>query len=325
MNFRVAIAMTAALTASCVHERRVAGAPAPAAPTVWDRQIRNAADAGDGDYLLKTLRQRVASEPDNIAIRLELAKAYRERGYPDVALEICRLAVSRFPESVAAQLALVRTLHDMKRPSEAIATLETTPRQTADYYSWLGILRDQTGAWDAGEQAHRKALAIAPGQDTLHNNLGYNLLMQKKSEEAAAEFREALRLNPASELARNNLGLALANSNTAQAISNWQAASDPATAHSNLAAVWIEKGNYAEAHKELTIALGYNKTHPSALRNMELLARLDGRPAAMSAKDSGTRWDRWKTGFKRLFVGPLDDSKAGAGKTAPSAITGEQQ
>jgi Flp pilus assembly protein TadD len=256
---------------------------------------------------------------------LELAKAYRERGFGDVALEICRLAAERFPESAEAELALARSLYEAKRTGEAIALLEARPRESSEYYSWLGLLRDQTGSWTVGEAAHRKAIGLAPAQDGPHNNLGYNLLMQKKSEEAAAEFREALRLNPGSALARNNLGLALANSSTQQAISNWQAASDPATAHSNLAAVWIEKGNYAEARKELAIALGYNRTHAAALRNLELVSRLDGRPAEMSAAGApDTTWGRWKVGLKRLFVGPLDDSKPTA-KAAPAGITGEQQ
>ena len=192
----------------------------------------------------------MAAEPDNVAVRLELAKAYRERGYPEVALEICRLAVARFPESGEAQLALVRALREMNRRAEAIAGLEdflkAHPESGAEYYSWLGILRDESGLWPLGEPAHRKAVELAPAVDYLHNNLGYNLLMQKKNDEAAAEFREALQLNPASQMARNNLGMALAHSNaTAQAVASWQSASDPATAHNNLAAVWMEKGNYA--------------------------------------------------------------------------------
>jgi Flp pilus assembly protein TadD len=327
MRIRLTIAMASALTASCVRETRVAGAAAAPRPstTVWDRQIHNATDAGDGDYVLKALRQRVAAEPDNIAVRLELARAYRERGYTEVALEICRLAAARFPESAEAQLGVVRSLYEMKRPQEAIAALESHARESAEYFSWMGLLRDATGAWQAGEASHRKAVAIAPAQDSLHNNLGYNLLMQKKGEEAAAEFREALRLNPASQVARNNLGMALANSSTAQAIANWQTASDPATAHSNLAAVWIEKGNYSEARKELEIALGYNRSHPAALKNMELVARLDGQPATISGSASETRWFRWKTGFKRLFVGPLDDTKAPPAKAASAPLTGEQQ
>ena len=78
-----------------------------------------------------------------------------------------------------------------------------------------GILRDESSLWQLGEPAHRKALELAPAVDYLHNNLGYNLLMQKKTDEAAREFEEALKLNPGSQMARNNLGIALAQSNAA--------------------------------------------------------------------------------------------------------------
>jgi len=335
MHRRLTVAILGVLMAGCVHERHLSSTPvapqAPAPATVWDRQIRNAADAGDGDYQLKGLRAKTAAEPDNVAARLDLARAYRERGYPDVALEICRLAVARFPESGEAELALVRALRDMSRRPEAIESLEAYlaahPQTVAKFYSWDGILHDETGALAAGEQAHRKAIALAPADDSLHNNLGYNLLEQKKFEDAAGEFREALRINPASQVARNNLGLALANLNTAQAIANWQTAADPATAHNNMAAFWIEKGNYAEARKELNIALGYNKSHAAALKNLELVSRLDGNPAAVPANASETRWQRWKTGFKRLFVGPLDTSSSTAptGHPQGAAPTGEER
>jgi Flp pilus assembly protein TadD len=341
MRKRLMVAMLGLVGASCVHERREVRAPAapavqPAAVNVWERQIRNASDAGDGDYQLKALRERTAGEPDNVAVRLELAKAYSERGYKDVALEICRLASSRFPESAEAELALVRALREMSRRPEAIASLEgflkTHPQNLPGFYSWDGILHDETGAWAMGEPAHRKALELAPEQDSLHNNLGYNLLQQKKFEAAAGEFREALRLNPASALARNNLGLALANLDTAQALASWQVAADPATAHNNLAAVWIEKGNYADARKELALALGYNKSHAAALKNLELVSRLDGNPAgpasAIPGNASDNRWQRWKTGFKRLFVGPLDEKQTQAGPaTAPARVgtTGEER
>jgi Flp pilus assembly protein TadD len=328
--------MLALAGASCVHERREAKAPAaptPSAPavSVWDRQIRNAADVGDGDYQLKALRAKVAAEPENIAARLDLAKAYRERGYPDVALEICRLAAERFPESGDVELALVRALRDMNRRPEAIVSLDAFlkahPQKSASFYSWAGILHDETGGFAAGEPAHRRAIELSPGDDSLHNNLGYNLLQQSRLEEASGEFREALRLNPASQVARNNLGMALANLNAAQAIANWQSASDPATAHNNLAAVWIEKGNYPEARKELNIALGYNRAHQAALKNLELVSRLDGNPAAIPADASETRWQRWKTGFKRLFVGPLENP-ASTGRpqgAVPAGNTGEER
>jgi tetratricopeptide (TPR) repeat protein len=320
MTRRLWLAALGLLMASCVQHTQVAKAP-PAPQSVWDRQIHNAIDAGDGDYQLRVLRQKLAADPDDVPIRLELAKAYLDRGYPDVALEICRLAAARFPESGEAQLALVGALRDMNHRAEAIdglvVFLQAHPQTGPQYFSWLGILRDESSLWPLGEPAHRRALELAPSFDYLHNNLGYNLLMQKKYAEAAGEFREALKLNPRSPVARNNLGLALADlDETDQALANWQSASDPATAHNNLAAVLMEKGNYPNARKELEIALGYNNAYPAALKNLELVSRLDGHPATLAVKPAESHWRRWKMAFRRLFVGPLEDSRTDAVKTA---------
>jgi tetratricopeptide (TPR) repeat protein len=317
-----AIAALALLSASCTHQQVKTAAPPSAPMSVWDRQVRNAIDAGDGDIQFRQLREKVAAEPDNVAARVELAKAYRERGMHEVALEISRLATARFPESGPAQLSLVRDLREVNRRPEAIASLETFlnghPQDSAEFYSWLGILRDESSLWPLGEPSHRKAIELAPATDYLHNNLGYNLLMQKKNEEAAIEFRAALKLNPASELARNNLGLALANSNAAQAVASWQSTSDPASAHNNLAVVWMEKGNYAEARKELELALGYDRKNAAALKNLELVSRMTGTPATvtMLEQPSATRWVRVKTSVKRLFVGPLEEPRKDVAKTA---------
>ena len=320
MKRRLWLAALAFPMASCVQHTQVVKAPPPP-QSVWDRQIHSAIDAGDGDYQLRVLRQKLAADPDDIPIRLEMANAYRDRGYPDVALEVCRLAAARFPESAEAQLALVRALRDMNRRPEAIdglvEFLKAHPQTGPQYFSWLGILRDESGLWPLGEPAHRKALELAPSLDYLHNNLGYNLLMQKKYAEAAGEFREALKLNPRSSVARNNLGLALANlGETDQAVANWQSAYGPATAHNNLAAVLMEKGNYPNARKELEIALSYNDAYPAALKNLELVSRLDGHPATLAVKPAESRWRRWKIAFRRLFVGPLDNSRTEPVKTA---------
>jgi Flp pilus assembly protein TadD len=317
------VAAGAALSISCVHQTRVAksNTTAPQPLSNWDRQVRNAIDAGDGDYQLRALREKVAAEPDNIPVRLELAKAYRERGFHEISLEISRLALARFPQSGTAELSLVRDLREVGRRNEAISGLEgflkAHPESGAEFYSWLGILRDESGLWPLGEPAHRKAIELAPVIDYLHNNLGYNLLMQKKNEEASREFQEALKLNPGSQMARNNLGVAQAQSNaTAEAVASWQSTSDPATAHNNMAAVWIEKGNFAEARRELDLALSYNRAHSAALRNLELVSRLDAKPATLQAKALDTRWRRFKIAVRRLFVGPLDDSRKDAPQSA---------
>jgi Flp pilus assembly protein TadD len=304
--------------------------PPAATVATFERQIRNAHDAGDGDVRLAQLRARIAAEPDNVGARLELAQAYRERNYPEVALEITRLAAARFPDSAESQLALVGDLHALKQGREAISTLQSFlkahPQTQSAFYSWLGILLDETGQWTEGEPQHRKAIELTAASDSLHNNLGYNLLMQKRYADAIGEFREALKLNPSSQIARNNLGMAQAGQDSTKlAVASFQEGADPATAHNNLAAILMEQGNYAEARRELSVALGYNRSHAAALRNLELLSHLDGQNATLPKLSVQTRWQRFKSGVARLFVGPLespqdhtapDASKPAAGKGA---------
>lgn len=300
----------ASLSVSCVHQVRTASVyPAPARTTrasAMDRQIANAVDAGDGDYVARSLRQRMAAEPDNVAVRLELIKHFTAVGYPELALEHSRVAATRFPESAEVQLSLARSLRVMNMTRQAAdnlaAFLAGHPQQSPAYDSWLGIMRDELADWAAGERAHRAALALNANLDYLHNNLGYNLLEQRRVSEAAFEFRQALKLRPDSEVARNNLAMALAEM-PADAVQHLLSVNDAATAHSNLAAMLIEQHRYPEARKELDLALGYNKTHAAALNNLKLLSELDGKPAVMPVKPVRTRWGKFRSAVAKVMGG----------------------
>lgn len=305
------IALAVAAGSACAPRgRAAAGQPhrAPPPQPAFERQIRNALDAGDGDYDLRALRERLAARPGDLAARMELAEAYRRRGFPEVALEHYRLAAARFPDSAPVALELAKSLRSLGQRLEAARALDLFLAAHPDagapgVFSWLGILRDEMGQWTEGEKAHRAALAAAPAVDSLHNNLGYNLLMQQRGEEAAAAFRAALELNPSSALARNNLALALA-PRPEQALGEWKRLHGPAAAHSNLAAALIEQGRYTEARKELEAALRYDRFHPAAMYNLRLVSERDGRPAGVPATGAGPRWERVKSTVRGWFVGP---------------------
>jgi tetratricopeptide (TPR) repeat protein len=301
------VAAAAVLTVSCVHQVQTAGVyAAPPRPTAMERQIANAVDAGEGDYVARSLRQRMAAEPENVAVRIELIKHFTAAGYPELALEHCRVAATRFPESGEVQLALAKALRSMRMTREAAAGLgvflTTHPQPSPVYDSWLGIMRDELRDWTGGEAAHRAALALNGELDYLHNNLGYNLLKQGKSSEAAFEFRQALKLRPDSEIARNNLATALA-ATPQEALLQFQSVSDPATAHSNLAAMLIEQGKYTEARKELDLALGYNKDHAAALNNLKLVSSLDGAPVVIPVKPVRTKWGKFRFAVLKVMGG----------------------
>ncbi len=228
--------------------RRQAPATAPRSDVraAIERQIIGARYAGEGDYVLRSLQARVAAEPDNLPLRLELARHYQELGSHELALEHCRLAALRFPDSAEVQIVIAKCYRAMGLRAAAAAGLEAYlakhPQKTPELHSWLGILRDEVGEFQRGEAAHRAALEVAPNQDRLHNNVGYNLLQQNKPAEAAEHFRRALALAPDSVIARNNLGLALA-SQPAEAELDGQPTAIPARSEGPrwrrwLAALW---------------------------------------------------------------------------------------
>jgi Flp pilus assembly protein TadD len=297
----------AILTLSCASRTHNASAQVKLPPPqpAMERQVQNAVDVGEGDYDIRILRQRMAKEPDNLEVRLALAKRYQAVGSTELALEHYRLAADRFPESPEVHLLLAKSLRRVGSRGEATNMLQdflrAHPQQSPDFASLLGILLDEQKQWADGERSHREALALAPKSDSLHNNLGYNLLMQGKNEAAAGEFQEALRLNSHSQVARNNLGMALANRPDQAAVS-WPSVGDPAAAHNNMAALLIQQGHYAEARKELDLALGYNRNYSAALNNLKLVSELDGKPASITAKPVQSRWGRVKTGFRKAFV-----------------------
>mgnify|MGYP000014696434 CR=1 FL=1 len=326
MIVRVAFALALALTLAACSQRApksksVTKQPGGVLPPAMYRQVLNAVDAGDGDVRIRKLREHVAANPGDLQARLALADLYSEAGYPELAVEHSRLAAERFPSAPEPYITLARNLRQMGLAREGVRTLErhlaAGRPATPELYSWLGILRDDIQESAAAEQAHRKAVEMAPNRDTFHNNLGYNLLLQGKQEAAVAEFRRALALNPQSDAARNNLGLALAD-NPSEALLAWKSGNDPATAHNNLAAVLIEKGRYSEARKEIETALGYKRDHPAALKNLKLLAD-SGVTVTVPAKTQAPR-----TGFWARFGRLVGDALLGPSTRAAGEAGGQR-
>lgn len=266
------------------------------------RQVTNAVEAGDGDLRVAALRKQMIADPGNLAARLELASHYDKSGFPELAVEHYRLAAERFQDASSAHLGLAKSLRAMGMVDEAQAVLarflESHQEAAPLMYSWAGITADEAGNLVDGEEYHRQAIYRSSREDAaLHNNLGQNLLLQGRPADAADEFQRALKIHPRSEIARNNLAIALA-AHPDEAIVHMRSVTDPATAHSNLAAVLMEQGRYREARAALNIALGYMPGNQAALRNLALLSLLDGGPASAVLK-AGKPKDAWRISQER--------------------------
>ncbi|MBK7927474.1 MAG: tetratricopeptide repeat protein [Bryobacterales bacterium] len=314
------------------------------APASWptavqrgmDRQVqlsRNAELASTGDFEADALRRRVLAAPDDLDARTRLAARYESTGQPELAVEHYRILLARHPEASAPRLNLIRilhslslnnpALHDSALTHQALTATEDGLRLHASrqLLSWKGILLDSLDRHADAEPSHREALARAQGASpstlaSLQNNLGNNLLLQKRYADAASALETALSLDRRLETARNNLGTALALSgDPTRALAHWKSLAGPAAAHSNLATLYIESGRHTEARRELNIALGYDPNHPAALRNMAALASIDGRPAVLEPNSvrRASAWAKIAQTFKSTLG--FTDSRE---KTSPT-------
>ncbi|MBI4888998.1 MAG: tetratricopeptide repeat protein [Acidobacteria bacterium] len=273
------------------------------------RQVRNAQLAGEGDGEIAILRQRLAIAPEAIDVRMQLVEKYEAAGFPDVALEHVRAARGYDQGSEKLLLKEVELLRKLALPGQAAETIDrylASGRQAdAMVLSWHAISLDEAGRLTEGEREHRAAIQRNPGDDALHNNLGYNLYEQQRYAEAAREFEEALKLNRNSELARANLARLMAERpdkpDATGAVAHWTSALGAAAAHNNLAAAYLEKGQYEKAREEIAKALAYKGDYWPALKNLELAAELDGHPAQVRTGAQPTRWQRFAASVKRVF------------------------
>lgn len=302
-------------------------APLSGVASTFERQVQNAVDAGEGDLEVNSLRTRLAANPDDLAARLALATAYEKQGATELAVDHYRIALDRFPDSGEAAVKLADHMERQDQHLQAIdvlaAYVDRTPRAGHAVLTRLAILCDENGLAERGEKYHRKVIELQPKQDAPRNNLGYSFLLRKFYAEAVHEFRAALQLNSKSVLARNNLAWALAARGAAaqagaesdndlrEAVLHWQSLQGPAAAHSNLAAVWMERQQYAEARKELNVALGYDSRHPAVLKNLKVVADLDGKAAEGHPEKPGPPVQAGRSGIKAFFAKVLGTGPAG--------------
>lgn len=317
------LTLSALAVVGCGRHQQVARAQRPALPPMMRQQVINAVKAGDGNLRVRKLREKLAAEPRNVNARLELAAEYAAMGFPELELEHCRIAVERFPDSAAAVERLAKSLRKTAPPQEAAKVLhgliaqQETP--SVESLAWAGILLDEANRLRDGETMHRRALSLDARRDYLHNNLGYNLLLQERYPEAAAAFRRALQLNGASTTARNNLGRTLVRmspaSLPADAVAQFERAADPAVAHNNAAAALYEKGDLPGARKELETALGYRRDLPQILENLRLVALDDGQPIVMPPPRPGL-WQSVSHAIKVAFGSPDVRQQTGTAEAA---------
>jgi Flp pilus assembly protein TadD len=138
------------------------------------------------------------------------------------------------PDNVELLNSLGFALFQQGKSDEAVVALEKAldvdPRHWKAHNN-MALASIDIGEFELAEAHYRESLAIEP-QPAIYNDLGYVLERQGMLEEATDAYRQSLELDPASASARYNLGAALARS-----------------------------GDFAEAERQLRLAV---ETNPNA-------------------------------------------------------------
>jgi tetratricopeptide (TPR) repeat protein len=253
---------------------RAASSPDNSLRAVFQQQQKNGAvDPLVDDPRIRAAQNRLKQRPEDVEAYFQLAELYEGYRLYEQALTQYTEAF-RIAGSETAMMGIVRSDQALNRPWHAIPLLEQYLTATPSAAGWnaLGQLYDASKDLAGGEKALRQAVGIDPALDQWRNDLGFNLLLQGKTDAAEAEFRKALELNPKSLRSHNNLGMVLARrGDLGGALEEFRFAADDATAHNNLAVVLMEMGRYEESREELVKSLAIRRYFAPALANFKLV------------------------------------------------------
>lgn len=197
-------------------------------------------------HAAQELRRQLAQDPHDFVAHGLLAVCLLEQDQLAEAQTEAELAIHLAPEYDFAFYALALIEHRRHRPKQALAAINEAlalDPTDADYYHLLGQLRLQSGQWQAALQAAQTGLGLDAEHAGLHGLLaralarqgrpaeaghaarsalsydasssntqaqaGWVALETNRHKEALGHFREALRLDPTSDFAREGLVEAL--------------------------------------------------------------------------------------------------------------------
>ena len=219
---------------------------------------------------------RNAAAPIRIEQTVERARAAWTAGRADEAEMACRQVLAVWPGQTDATYLLGLIAYAYGNLDLAVAHMREacrSPRAPAGYFSDLAEMCRQKGLLAEGEEAGRRAVALAPHLAAAWNNLGILLQEMLKLDESRLCVERALALEPNNAETLNNLAntfkrLGLA----AEAEKRWNAAlalkPNYAEAYSNLSNLVNDQGEYERAEEMARRAIDLNPSLADAYVNL---------------------------------------------------------
>ncbi|RVT82224.1 tetratricopeptide repeat protein [Rhodobacteraceae bacterium CCMM004] len=169
------------------------------------------------DLAIQTYRKVPRSSPAFDAAELGRAEVMRKDGQEDAAIEVMRQLARLRPDEAMIQVTLGDALREMDRHAEAlepydaaVALFEEDAAGQWIVYFARGISHERTDNWDEAEADFRKALELNPDQPQVLNYLGYSYVEKRINlDEALDMIERAVAARPDSGYITDSLGWVL--------------------------------------------------------------------------------------------------------------------
>jgi tetratricopeptide (TPR) repeat protein len=161
---------------------------------------------------IREYRQSIALDPKQPDVHINLGDALVADGQTDEALAPYREAAGLAPKERRPVLVLARTLAAQNRNDAAAKILLDflAAAESADVYDNLGLVYARAGRTPEAIAAYRNAMRLDPASEPICNNLGLLLAKKGRHEEALRIWRGGLELHPDSQLLAYDLAWHLA-------------------------------------------------------------------------------------------------------------------
>lgn len=234
-------------------------------------------------YLAAALKK----EPNSVEALTGLARAALAEGNHKQARELVDAALAVNPDSVPALLISGRLYRQQGNYESAVAAFSrglAREPQNPTLLTDLAITYDtDSGSAALAEPLYRKVVEISPDSAAARNNLGFNQLLQGRTDEALRTLSAAANLDPKNPRILNNLATAhLFSGNEAQALQLFRRVLGEAEAYNNIGFLYLSQKQWEKAEAAFNRALELNpRYYQRASRNLETLRQARAKDEAV--------------------------------------------
>ena len=158
----------------------------------------------DAQHTLEGLADRYRKNPKDKATMIYYAAALRSAGQSEQAVAVLESAVASNRKDIDLKIAFAKALASAGRFDQALNVVDSAINPASPDWNALsvkGAILDQSGQNAEARVLYQQALTIAPGEASLHANLGLSYAMTNELVEAEAQLRHAQKLESVGQLA----------------------------------------------------------------------------------------------------------------------------